>query len=74
MEKFHTEPTLEALNLLKKKELIEAAKCFDLEVKESISKTEFKNLLLDCLVEKELMAESEFTKELRGEQLLELNV
>ena len=37
MEKFYTEPTLEALNLLKKKELIDGAKHFDLEVNESVS-------------------------------------
>ena len=38
MNKFYTELTLEAPNLLKKKELIDAAKHFDLEVNESISK------------------------------------
>ena len=70
MEKFYTEPTL-ALNLLKK-ELIDAAKHFDLEVNESISKAELKKLVLNYLVEEELMAEPEFTDELRGEQLLEL--
>ena len=63
MEKFYTEPTLEALNLLKK-ELIDAAKHFDLEVNESVSKAELKKLVLDYLVEEELMAEREFTDEL----------
>ena len=43
MEKFYTELTLEALNLLKKKELIDAAKHFNLEVNESISKAELKS-------------------------------
>ena len=66
------EPTLEALNLLKKKELIDAAKHFDLEVNKSIYKTELKKLVLDYLVEEELIAEPEFTNELRGGQLLEL--
>ena len=69
MEKFYTEPTLEAINLLKKKELIDAVKHFDLEVNESISKVELKKLVLDYLVEEELMAEPEFTDELRSEQL-----
>ena len=72
MEKFYAEPTLEALNLFKKKELIDAAKHFNLEVNESVSKAELKKLVLDYLVEEELMAEPEFTDELRGEQLLEL--
>ena len=70
MEKFYTELTLEALNLLKK-ELINAAKYFNLEVNESISKAELKKLVLNYLVE-ELMAAPEFTNKLRGEQLLKL--
>ena len=55
----------------KRKELLDAAKHFDLEVNESVSKAELKKLVLNYLVE-ELMAEPEFTDELRGEQLLEL--
>ena len=39
---------------------------------ESISKAELKKLVLNYLVEEELMTEPEFTDELRGEQLLEL--
>ena len=57
------EPTLEALNLFKKKELIDAAKHFNLEVNECVSKAELKKLVLDYLVE-ELMAEPEFTLDL----------
>ena len=72
IEKFYMGPTLEVLNLLKKKELIEAAKHFDLEVNESVLKAKLKKLVLDYLVEEELMAEPESTDELRGEQLLEL--
>ena len=72
MKKFYTKPTSEALNFLKKKELIDAAKHIDLEVKESISKAELNKLVLDYLVEEELMAEPEFTDKLRGEELLEL--
>ena len=43
METFDTEPTLEALNLLNKQELIIAAEHFDLEVNESMSKEERKS-------------------------------
>ena len=68
MERFYTELTLEALNLLKK-DLIDAAR---LEVPESVSKGELKKLVLDYLVEEELIAEAEFTDELKGQQLLEL--
>ena len=50
---------------IKKKELIDAAKHFDLEMNECISKAELKKLVLDYL--EELMAEPEFINELRGE-------
>ena len=39
----HRTPILEALNLLKNKELIDATKHFDLEVNESISKVDIKS-------------------------------
>jgi len=42
MEKFYVELTLEALNLLKKKELIDATRHYSLEVSESLSKVELK--------------------------------
>ena len=74
MESFYTEPTLEILNSLKKKELLDAAKHYKLEVTDSASKAEVKKLVLDCLVEEEWIAEPETvsTDELRGQQLLEL--
>ena len=72
MERFYEEPTLEALNLLKKKELIDAARHYRLEVTEPLSKAELKKLVLDYLVEEELIAETDVTDELRGQQLLEL--
>ena len=72
MEQFYAEPTLEALNSLKKKDLIDAAKHYNLEGNESLSKAELKNFMLDYLVEEELIAEPESTDELRGQQLLEL--
>ena len=72
MERFYAEPTLEALNLLKKKELIDAARHYSLEVTEPLSKAELKKLVLDYLVEEELIAETDVTDELRGQQLLEL--
>ena len=72
MERFYVEPTLEALNSLKKKDLIDAAKYHNVEGNESLLKAELKKLVLDYLVEEELIAEPESTDELRGQQLLEL--
>ena len=68
MERFYTEPTLEILNSLKKKELLDAAKHYKLEVTDSASKVEIKKLVLDYLVEEEWIAEPETvsTDELRG--------
>ena len=74
MESFYIEPTLEILNSLKKKELLDAAKHYKLEVTDSASKAKVKKLVLDYLVEEEWIAEPETvsTDELRGQQLLEL--
>ena len=52
--------------------MIDAARHYNLEVPESVSKGELKKLVLDYLVEEELIAEAEFTDELKGQQLLEL--
>ena len=71
-EKSYMEPALEDLNSLKKKELIDAAKHFDLEVNKSASKAKLKKLVVNYLVEEELMAKPKFVDELRDEQLLEL--
>jgi len=57
MDNFCTEPTLEALNSLKKKELTEAATHYGLEMPENTSKAAIKKLVLDYLVEEELIAE-----------------
>ena len=74
MEKFYMEPTLEFLNLLKKKELIDAAKHFDLKVNESVSKAELRKLVLGYLVEEELMSGlwTWVYKQTEGEKLLEI--
>ena len=61
MEGFYTEPTLEVLNSLKKKELLDVVKHYKLEVSESASKAEIKKLVLDYLVEEELITEPETT-------------
>ena len=74
MESFYAELTLEVLNSLKKKELLDVVKHYKLEVSESASKAELKKLVLDYLVEEELITEpeTEAAEELSGQQLLEL--
>ena len=57
MDNFYTEPTLEALNLLKKKELTEAASHYGLDVPENATKAAIKKVVLNYLVEKELIVE-----------------
>jgi len=74
MDNFHTKPTLEARNSLKKKELTEAATHYELEIPENASKAAIKKLALNYLVEEELIAEPvELSSDtMRGQQLLEL--
>jgi len=57
--------------LLKKKDLIDAARHYSLKVTESLSKVKLKKLVLCYLVE-ELITKADFTNKLRGQQLLEL--
>ena len=56
----------------KKKDLIDAAKYYNVEVNEFLSKAELNKLMLDYLVQEELIAEPKSTDKLRGQQLLEL--
>ena len=72
MENFYKDPTLEVLNLLKKKELIEVASHYELEVPENASKAHIKKIVLDHLVEEELISEPELSDTMRGQHLLEL--
>jgi len=74
MDNFYMELTLEALNLLKKKELTKAATHYGLNVPENASKATIKKLVLDYLVEEELIAKQiELSSDtMRGQQLLEL--
>ena len=72
MENFYKDPTLEVLNSLKKKELIEVASHYELEVPENASKADIKKIVLDHLVEEELISEPEPSDTMRGQHLLEL--
>jgi len=59
MEEFIEEPTREALALLKKKELLDVAKHYKIEVVESARKAEIKKLIIEHLIEEDLIDESE---------------
>ena len=74
MDNLYTEPTLEILNSLKKKELSEAATHYRLEIPKNASKAAIKKLVLDYLIEEELIAEPAelLSDTMRGQQLLEL--
>ena len=50
MEEFIEEPTREALALLKKKELLDIAKHYKIEVVESARKAEIKKLIIEHLI------------------------
>jgi len=59
MEEFIEEPTNDALTSLKKKELLDVAKHYKLEVVESARKTEIKKLILDYLIEEDIIDKGE---------------
>ena len=73
MDNFYMEPTLElALNLLKKKELTEAASHYGLDISENAMKAAIKKVVLDYLMEEELIAKPDSSDTMKGQQLLEL--
>ena len=65
MESFYAEPMLESLNLLKKKDIIDVASHYKLEVPENTSKSIIKKLVLDYLVGKDLITKSETSDALK---------
>ena len=69
MEEFIEEPTREALALLKKKELLDVAKHYKIEVVESARKAEIKKLIVDHLIEEDLIDEGEATNALELKRL-----
>ena len=72
MDNFCTEPTMDALNILKKRELTEVTSHYGLDVPENTTKAAIKKVVLDYLVEEELITETDSSDTMKGQQLLEL--
>ena len=73
LEAFVEEPTLQAINLLKKSQLLEVANYYKVEVNSSQKKSEVKQVLIDYLIDEEIIPEDDVSNaNITDENTLEL--
>ena len=73
LEAFVEEPTLQAINRLKKSQLLEVASYYKVEVNSSQKKSEIKQVLVDHLIDEEIIPEDDVSSaNITDENTLEL--